>query len=223
MGPHLRLVRFYSLAVLCGTTLGSCWAQVPQSGHTYAPNATTVAILPVVNKTGLSDDDEMGNLTKAVSTEIEHQLAGRGFKVITGKPIKDATTRLSIDLKDEEQHKRSLLRSVGREVGADMLAFVVITDVDSKTEGGLGISTASANAKIKCWLLDVGSERSLMSAKIEAARSDSGIRLGAYGGQFPKIIQACVLGVTHAFERVLSPYPFLTKDGRVKNGDHGRE
>jgi hypothetical protein len=151
-------------------------------------------------------------MTRGVWEELRHQLAERGFKIIEGKPIDDAAARLKIDLNDEEQQKRAVIRSLGKEVGADLVAFVAVTDLATDSNGGFLLGEEIVSAKVKCWLLDVNSERYLMSGKVEGVRSDSIVM--HLPSQMSSGARACVQAVANAFGRALKAYPIEGKDGK---------
>jgi len=216
MKVNMRIVGALGLLAVLLSQCTSSRAQ-GQADTQYVPSSTTVAILPVVDRTGVKDGFDTEKLQKAVTDELIRQFSGRGFKIINGKVIDEVTARLKIDLKDEEQQKRAIIRSVGKESGADLVAFVTVMDVHSVSEGGWAISSTVASSKVKCWLLDTNSERALMSGKVETANNDSFFELQGIGGQAGKIIRASAQAVRQAFDRALKPYPRIQKEGKAGN------
>lgn len=194
------------LAAVCALTCTASRGQ-EQAQEPLSPASTTVAVLPVANVTGLTDRPEIAGINRAVAEEIHRQFEGRGFKIIAGKPVDDAVARLKVDLNDLEQQKRAVIRSVGKDLGANLVAFVSVTDVTTNSVGGFAFSGSTTYVKVKCWLLEAGSDRSLMSGRIEAVGHDT-VQLGP-AHQESAAARACVAAVRHAFERVLKPYPIL--------------
>ena len=197
-------------ALVCCALAAHGIARGQGSDKTYVPSATSVAILPVANTTGARTDGHQANLAKAAMSALLKQTAGRGFKTITGKPIEEALSRLHVDLTDIEQQKRAVMMQVGQEVGADLVAFVVIMDVNTDSDSNGWVSATRAAVKTKSWLLDVKSGRPIMSAKVETADSTD-LALGA-NRQTTKAEKNCSTAVIRVFERVLKQYPIVRPD-----------
>ena len=136
-------------------------------------------------------------------------------RFIDGALIDEAMTRLKVDIKDEEQQKRAVLRSVGKEVGANLVAFVTITDLTTNRLDTLLL----VGAKVKCWLLDARDDRAIMSAKIVAGGA-SGISSRYTPTQLaPTVRRACMAAVKNAFNWALKPYPIMRKLDRRDKKD----
>lgn len=168
-------------------TVASVVTHSPAAVKTYAPRQTRVALLPVINASGEKDPKQRGDQSKKGSEELLKQFRQRGFDVLEAATVQKAIGDLEIDLSDEEMHNRATLYKIGEAVGADLIAFAVITNVDQQR-----IKTPltddqqlEGRANIKIWVLDVKEKRAIMSATRQEAQAknkwfaefDSGARL----------------------------------------------
>jgi hypothetical protein len=200
----------YAMILLLFISASSVPAQ--QVEAPYVPGNTTVAILPVVDLTGITDKRIRTGMVKAAAEALNKQFTDRGFKTITDKPVEEAVARLKIDLTDVEQHKRAVLLKLGQELGTDLIAFVAITDATSEQQLSGLVGGVTATVKIKCWLLDVKTSHPLLSAHVEAGDS---VRWSPYRStpQATAVASASNMSVTHVFERALKLYPVVKKGG----------
>lgn len=131
----------------------------------YLPKSTLVAVVPTVDISGMKEGEskkQCKRLTEGV-VKLFHE---RGFRITTGSIVEDAMKKQFIDLSDEEQRNRATMYRVGKELGADLVVFVLITDQRQIRGNGL-IGEGGEPGSIKLWLLDSTHEVPIMSAKSE--------------------------------------------------------
>lgn len=146
-----------------------------------------IALLPVVNLSGEKDARQRRDQGKKGDEELRKLFTERGFVVLGDDVVQKALTDENIDLSDEEFHNRGTLYRLGKAMGADFVAFVVITDIEQqRVKTPLTDSQELvAKVKTKTWLLDVPGERHILSATRQESQArnmwfaefDSGARL----------------------------------------------
>jgi hypothetical protein len=146
-----------------------------------------IALLPVVNLSGEKDSRQRRDQGKRGDEELRKLFTERGFLVLGDDVVQKALADENIDLNDEESHNRATLYRLGKATGADLVAFVVITDVEQqRVKTPLTDSQELvAKVKTKTWLLDVPGERHILSAARQESQArnmwfaefDSGARL----------------------------------------------
>jgi hypothetical protein len=137
------------------------------------PREMRVALLPVVNLSGEKDARQRRDQSKKGEEELRRLFAERGFSVLSDDAVQKALADDNIDLADEEFHNRATLYRIGKALGADLIAFVVITDVDqARVKTPLTDNQELvAKVKTKTWLLDVPNERPILSAQRQESQS----------------------------------------------------
>src|SRR5687767_11021719 len=98
----------------------------------FTPSQTKVALVPVLTLSGETWAEAKTKQTERGDEELRALFAERSFQIIERVNVDSAVKKLGIDLTDEEQQKRETLYRIGEEVNADLIAFVVITDVDQR-------------------------------------------------------------------------------------------
>ena len=165
--------------------------------HAYDPTATKVAILPVVNSTGEKNEKASNAQCKLVANELLHQFRDRGFRVLEAEVVTAAMKKLDADMSDEEQRKRARMLEVGKEAGADLTVFVLITDqADSDSDPRI-----PKVATIKAWLLDVPQQKAILSARVQEGRSHFSNAFNS-----GSIKRALLMAVDDAFKDFFKPY-----------------
>jgi hypothetical protein len=131
-----------------------------------------------------------------------------------GNPVLVKTLAdLKIDLMDEENHNRSTLYRMGEAADADIIAFVVITNVDQKRVQrpfGDDDHQLESRANIKIWLLDVKQQRPLLSAFRQEAQAKN-ILLASFDSGARLIRKAVEGAVRDSLKETLSLYPIVQK------------
>jgi hypothetical protein len=184
----------------------------------YVPDKTIVALLPIVDLSGVTDKSTKAGVSALAREALLHQFTDRGFKYVSNSKISDAAKRLNIDITDPEQQKRSVLLQLGKETGADLVCLVVITDVarNNQSTGIIGITFATV--KSKCWLLDVKTSRALLSAKIVAGNTE---RYSPYSTapQSEASASAAEQSIINAFKPVFKDYPTLKQKPKTEDSE----
>lgn len=179
----------------------------------YAPDSTTVAILPVMNLSGEKDDAQRLKQAESGNEELSKRFIERGFKIADPAVVRKAVNDLKIDLNDEEQHKRASFYAVGRAVKADLAVFVVITDVNQRLNTNVFAYSREGKAKLKVWLVDVKRETPILSAYPKEGKSSGGPLAGIDRGSI-RIVRAVGNGLRDALKDFFKPYPVVMKDQR---------
>ncbi len=183
------------------------WQSAAPPQRAYVPAQTKIAILPVIDASGEKDVKTSKEQCGFVSTELLKEFQERGFRFIERRSIDDVIKNQSIDLSDEEQRKRATMFGIGKEVGADLVAFVLITD---KVTG-----ERTKDATIKIWLLDVNHQEPIMSGKPQEGRSNmsNAFNRASWRRAFPFAVEA-------GLQEFFKPFPKVPKDAQqiVKGG-----
>jgi hypothetical protein len=176
----------------------------------YEPEKTIVAILPVYNLSGEKDASQKIKQAENAEKELYKRFLERGFVPADTEAVKRTIANLKIDLSDEEQHKRSNLYAISKELKANLIIFVVITDVSQRTSANIFSTTKEGKAKLKAWLLDVDHETSIFSAKVHEGKSGGG-HFGALEKGSERIVLACANGVRDMLKEFFKAYPIVKK------------
>ena len=183
------------------------------------PSATKVAIVPVLNLSGETWEEAKVKQADRGDEELSALFRERSFQVIDPAKVKAAVADLKIDLTDEEQQKRETLYQIGEAVEADLVVFVVITDVDQRKVTKFLVSSTEGKAKMKAWLLNVKEKKPVFSAKTFEGASKSGglFEVGEKGSHRKQL--AVANGIRKLFvDEYLKPYPVTEKIERSKVG-----
>ncbi|GAB4460561.1 MAG: hypothetical protein OHK0029_24780 [Armatimonadaceae bacterium] len=189
-----------------GFALSPVVAQEPIGGNAR-PVASVqararVALLPVINFSGEKDDKQRRDQIAKAEEELAKQFRNRGFTLIDRAAIEQSLTDADIDLTDEEYHNRATLYRIGKAVNAEVIAFVVILDVDQRrVETPLDIDEMVGKAKTKMWVLDVANEKPIVNAVRQESQSRSNIVPSLDSGA--RLIRKAVEG---AVRDTLKPY-----------------
>ena len=202
-------------AALLAATIGSAAAQ-NEKNEKYDVARTTVAILPVVNTSGEKDAAQKVKQAESAQTELVKRWTERGFAAVENGAVQKAIADLKIDLNDEEQQKRANLISIGKAVKADLVMFVVITDVSQRTSVNIFSTTREGKAKLKAWLLDVNSEKQMFSAKVCEGKSTGG-HFGMLEKGSERIVLAAANGIRDLLKDFFQPYPVVKKETKQKD------
>lgn len=180
-------------------------AAIVQEQASYVPQDTVIAILPVVNGSGEKDARQRRDQAARGSEELARLFAERGFRLVPAPAVEQALSEANADLEDEEQQNRATLLRVGKAAGADLVAFATILNV----EPGPHKSSFKGRALIKLWLLDVGRETAVFSARKMEGHSRGGLDLADRHSEY--IRRAVALAVQNALREFLSAYPRAAK------------
>lgn len=134
-----------------------------------AQSNPTVAILPVINRTTEENEKLRGDMVSLVSEFLPKAFSANGFQVIPSESVTLALKQLSLDLEDEELHRREILFKVGEAVKADYLYFTTIESTGFFTDN-------AGRATLRVWFLDVKNKARILSSK--AVLGESKQRVG---------------------------------------------
>ena len=110
---------------------------------------TRVALIPVLNISGETWEEAKSKQSDRGNEELRALFTERSFQVIERPQVEAALKKLNVDLTDEEQHRREVFYQVGEEVKADLIAFVLITDVDQRKVAKFLVTSTEGKAKMK--------------------------------------------------------------------------
>jgi histidinol phosphatase-like enzyme len=179
----------------------------------YVPAQTRVLILPVINQSGEKDRKQRADQIAAGQKEVEKQFRSRGFQISEHAVVEKTLADLKIDLTDEENHNRSTLYKIGEAQNADIVAFVVITNVDQKRVQrpfGDDDHQLESRANIKIWVLDVKHQQPLLSAFRQEAQAKN-ILFASFDSGARLIRKAVEGAVRDSLKETLAPYPVVQK------------
>ncbi len=182
----------------------------------YVPHDTKVALVPVVNASGETWPEAKAKQAARGDEELRALFSERDFALVPDADVKAAVDALHLDLSDEESQKRDNLYAIGKKSGADLVAFVVITDVDQRRVTKVFVSSTEGKAKMKMWLVDAKQERPILSAKTFEGTSKSGgwIEVGEKGSSRKQL--AVANGLHDNTKEFFKPYPVTKKIERSK-------
>jgi hypothetical protein len=143
-----------------------------------------IALLPVVNLSGEKDAKQRQDQSLKGNEELRKLFTERGFQVLDADTVRKTLETAKIDMSDEEFQNRATLYRLGKEMGADLIAFVVITDVEQQRVRTplLDSDELVAKVKTKTWLLDVPNEQAILSAKRQESQSRNNLFPGLDSG-----------------------------------------
>jgi|SRR5579871_6533574 len=203
--PLLLITQF-----ACLTTLAPAQGKATDQ---YIPQSTSVALVPVINLSGEKDPSFKADQTKRGNEELAREFTEHGFKLVDQQLIDKSIADLKIDLNDEEQQKRDTLYKIGKEVKADLIAFVLITDVSKREINNVFSSAIEGRAKIKVWLLDVNAEKPIRSSFVMDSKTNGSAAFGATKGS-ERIVAAVGKGIEEALKDFFKPYPKVKKEAK---------
>jgi hypothetical protein len=182
---------------------------------TMAKTGPIIAILPLINQSGEKWQELKDRQTAAGENWLRKEMARHGFVVLSQESVAASMKTVGVDLTDEENQKREPLYEIGRETKADYVFFAVITDTNQKLIQQFLSSKREGTAKIKIWLLDVTSEKPILSAKLSEGKSGGGFFAGLDKGS-DRQVQAVINSLNDALKDFLKDYPALdsTKGGQ---------
>jgi hypothetical protein len=165
-----------------------------------------VALVPVQNLSGEKWEDLKRRQSAKSDEYMREQFLRRGFQVINADEVARAIQRLEIDFTDEEQHKRSTLYELGRHLDVDYILLGLITSTSQAQRDRTFYTDIEGRTDVKVWLLDVRSEKPVLSAKPFTGRS-GGNRITFDNKGSERQIQAAVNGFRDALKEFFSLYP----------------
>ena len=175
----------------------------------YTPSVTTVALLPLIDRSGEKDAQRKDQAGFA-RTELEKQFKGRGFKIVDDVTVAAAMKDLKIDLQDEEDYRRDNFFKVGHALHANLIVAVETVESTNKIHNGMFTVTREGLVKTKTWFLDVDNEKPILSAYSYIGKSIGGGSIFSTGGQ-GRQVAAAGNSVRDVFNDALKAYPIAKR------------
>lgn len=207
-------------AFLALFTLCCLFAPPVQAQETkYDPATTTVALLPVIDKTGEKLAERRKLQADTGTKNLIELFARRGFQLAKPEAVTKAISDLKINLDDEEDYRRATFYQVGKAVKADLVVFVVIQETreDTKTSLFKG-SEKQGRATVKMWFLDVKRETPILSAVVKEGKAAGSAFLGGALQGTQRRANAVGNAIKEQMEAFLKPYPETKKVEVSKEG-----
>lgn len=148
----------------------------------YDPATTTVAILPVVDRTGEKVIERRKRQEWTGYYNIAELFHERNFKLASPLAVKKAITDQNLDLQDEEAYRRDNFYKIADAVHADLVVFVAVMESreDRKRTGIFGNdknAEIQGRATVKTWLLDAKQRKAIISA-VQNEGKAAGVKVG---------------------------------------------
>ena len=196
-----------------GTSLS---AQTDPAPVKYDPAVTTIAIMPVVDRSGekvverRKRQEETGYYN-ACELFVEH-----GFKLADPDAVVKAIKDLDLDLQDEESYRRENFYKVAGATNADLVLFVEVmsTGEDRKKRGIFSDKEEiQGKAEVKIWLLDARRKKAIFSALRKEGKAAGVSKVFATNEGTQRRANAVANAVKEQLEAFINAYPKVSKDG----------
>ena len=196
-------------AFLAVGLLSQVCAAAPEN---YNPATTTVAILPVIDKTGVKMEKQRIAQIENGKKTLAEQFSRHGFKLVDDSAVARAVADLKINLDDEEEHRRETVYKIGRAVNADLVVFLVVTETRQQLKRSFFSEEKEGLAKIKIWFLDVKRESPILSAVVKEGKAAGKTFLGpAFESGSDRMANAVSNATKQVLEDFFKPYPVVQK------------
>jgi hypothetical protein len=181
----------------------------------YKPAGTTIAVLPATNVSSDKWEDVKKQEAAEARKVVLAMFVERGFQTVAPEKVDEAVTKLNLDLKNEEQWGKTTCFKVGKEVNADLVAFVLIKQTRQKSEFNILIGKQfNGEAEIEIWLVDVKQEKALLNGA-----SARGLAKGGVRGATTRRLAAVKFAVDKGLKDFLKPYPKTDKPDKKDETD----
>jgi len=164
-----------------------------------------VALLPVTDITG-EKDDQKRNQANAVYREMADQFRQRGFEIMEETVVQKAIADRKLDFTDEEQQRRDNVLQIGKDVKADIVVLVVVTQAYAKLRETTLARHREGLAKTKTWLMDVNMGTPILSAYVWEGKS-SGIEGIGLKGNLSRMSAAAGNSIRDVLNETLGKFP----------------
>lgn len=132
----LRFVAIGAALVLCaclvwwiagGAALAAEGESAPAAAEAklYDPPNTKVAVLPLVNETGVVQEEQT-TVCENATTQLRDAFAERGFQALDLKAVAGAPGKLGLNIADSEDRKKENFQKIADALGADLLVCGVL-------------------------------------------------------------------------------------------------
>jgi hypothetical protein len=210
----------FGLMLLPVSSTGYARQDAPASpAKTYVPAETTVAILPVIDRSGEKAENRRKQQAGNGYRNLIEIFYERGFKVADKGAVEKAIADAGMDLTDEEDYRRDNFYKVGETVGADLAIFAFIMHTREDTKRNLfSNGEKQGRASVKMWLVDVKQKKPIFSAVVKEGKAAGLSKLFATDEGRNRRANAVGNAIKEQFEEFLKPYP---KVKEVKVSDEG--
>lgn len=165
----------------------------------------TVAVVPTVNASGEKWIELKEKQEQKIREWMTTHLPAAGYALASPTEVTEALQALSLDMTDDENWRRSVLRQIGEKVGADYVLFTVIVHTEQKEQKRLWYMDKEGRTDVRVWLVEVKSGEAPLSGKTFTGRS-GGNRITIDNKGSDRQIQAAANAVRDALRDFLAPY-----------------
>lgn len=165
----------------------------------------TVAVVPTVNASGEKWAALKEKQQDKIREWITTHLPAAGYALTPTEKVTEALQALKLDMTDEENWRRSVIRDIGEKAGADYALFTVIVHTEQKEQKRVWYVDKEGRTDVRVWLIEVKTGEALLSGKTVTGRS-GGNRITIDNKGSERQIQAAANAVRDALRDFLSPY-----------------
>jgi hypothetical protein len=168
----------------------------------YKPAETTIAVLFAPNNSDDKWKEQKEKESQTARDTVYKLFTERGFQPIAADRADTAVSKAGIDLQKEDQWTKANFYKVGKEVGANLVAFVLIKQTRQKEVRNLFSNQYVGEAEIEVWLVDASQDTPIVSDEPARGRANGGAR-----GASHRRCSAVEIAVKSGFAKFLKPYP----------------
>lgn len=183
--------------------------QTERADVTYKPAETTIAVLFSPNNSDDKWKEQKEKESKTARDYVYKLFADRGFQPVAAERVDEAVSKSAIDLTKEDQWTKANFYKVGKEVSANLVAFVLIKQTRQKVVRNLLAVQEVGEAEIEVWLVDAAQEKPLISDESARGRANGGVR-----GASHRRCSAVEFAVKNGFDKFLKPYAVTAGKGK---------
>lgn len=165
----------------------------------------TVALLPTVNASGEKWAELRNRQCKTIDEWALKHFALAGYSPLQPPRTRDAIRELGLDMSDEDNWRKSVVREIGQRAGADYVLFCAITFTEQKEQRRVWYKDKEGRTDVRVWLIEVSSGTALLTGKTHTGRS-GGNRITFDNKGSDRQIQAAANAVRDATRDFLAPY-----------------
>lgn len=159
----------------CAVYTGGMGKTVAQEGASQTPagmsNVPSIAIIGVLNLSGEKWEELKKKQVTAVTDYLHAEFRKRGFRITPSHVVSQCLADMKLDVNDEENHRRSVLYEIGRQLDVDFVLFGVIISTRQHERSRFLYTDVEGETQAKIWLLDVRRETSIVSGRTFTGRS----------------------------------------------------
>jgi len=183
--------------------LASSWALAQNS-------QPSIALLPAQNLSSEKWEELKTNQVKKIAEYLNETFTQRGFTIARGDDMTKLMADMKLDFSDEEQPKRAPLLELGKKLHVDYVLYEQVMSTEQKQQDRFLYKDIEGTCEVKMWLIDVKTEKAVLSAKSFVGRS-GGARLSYDHKGSERQIQAAANAVGNGLKDFLKPFPVQKK------------